>query len=338
MAEGILPIAANAKGQGEYEHTKLNNEKIIYQPLSLYPLYVNDLILALNSIEFSKYIILEDFHYLPQEPQSDFSYTLKSFHENSDYVFIIVGVWREENRLIGFNGDLTDPVQSINANTWTLFQLEEVIEAGEQLLNLRFAESFKTNVIEQSLETVHLVQEACRSACREASIIETIDGNTLEIAHDGEDAPRIVQELVNGKSGRYQGALKNISEGFKDIDLEMPKWIIYALLCFKEAEYEKGVKLRRMSRVMKAKHPRGKDLNNGSITQTLKGFGTLQNEKSVRPPIFEYDTTNRVLSVVDKGFMIWLKSQDRNAIADDLDMVPLMTYADAAEIAGPQEY
>lgn len=336
-AEGGLPFVGKTKGQGEYEHTKSSSEKVVSQHLSLDPLDVNDLILALKSIEFNKYIILEDFHYLPQETQADFSYRLKSFHENSDYVFVIVGVWREENRLIGFNGDLTDRIQSINADNWTPLQLQEVIEAGEYLLNVRFSDSFKTKVIEQSLETVHLVQEACRSACRESSIFETVDGNTVEIHHNENDALRIVQELVNGQSGRYQGALQNVSEGFQDTDLEMPKWIIYALLCFEEAEYEKGVKLRRISRVMKAKHPRGKDLNNGSITQTLKGFGSLQNEKSVRPPIFDYDTTNRVLSVVDKGFVIWLKSQDRNAIADDLDMVALLTYAEAKEIAGPQE-
>jgi hypothetical protein len=336
-AEGGLPFVAKAKGQGEYEHAKSNNDKVVFQPLSLDPLDVNDLILALNSIEFNKYIILEDFHYLPHETQVDFSFTLKSFHENSDYIFVIVGVWREENRLIGFNGDLTDRIQSINADSWTSVQLEEVIQAGEYLLNVRFSDSFKSKVIEQSLETVHLVQEACRSACHESSIFETIDGETVGISHDATDALRIIQELVNGQSGRYQGALQNISEGFQDTDLEMQKWIIYALLCFEEAEFEKGVKLRRLSRVMKAKHPRGKDLNNGSITQTLKSFGSLQNEKSVRPPIFDYDTTNRLLSVVDKGFVIWVKSQNRNVIADDLDMGPLLSYAEAKEIAGPLE-
>lgn len=336
-AEGGLPLVSKAKGQSEYDYTKSSNDKVVYQPLSLDPLDINDIIHALKSVEFKKYIILEDFHYLPQETQADFSYSLKSFHENSDYVFVIVGVWREENRLIGFNGDLTDRVQSINADTWTPAQLNEVIEVGEKLLNVHFETDFKAKIIEQSLETVHLVQEACRSACREFGVFETVEGDTAEISHGSEDALRIVQELVNGQSGRYQGALQNISEGFQSTDLEMPKWIIYALLCFEDTEYEKGVKLRRLSRVMKAKHPRGAELNNGSITQTLKGFGSLQNEKSVRPPIFDYDTTNRVLSVVDKGFIIWLKSQDRSVIAEDLDMVDLLSFAESSEIAGPQE-
>ena len=336
-AEGKIPLVAKAKGEAEYDYSKNCTEKTVFQPLSLDPLDVNDLILALKSIEFKKYIVLEDFHYLPQETQANFSYTLKSFHENSDYVFIIVGVWREENRLIGFNGDLTDRVQSINADTWTPSQLEEVIEAGEQLLNVHFQDDFKQKVIEQSLETVHLVQEACRSACRESGVFKTSDADTIEINKNEHDGLRIIRDLVNGQSGRYQGALQNISEGFQDTDLEMQKWILYALLCFEDEDYEKGLKLRRISRVMKAKHPRGKDLNNGSITQTLKSFGALQNEKNVRPPIFDYDTTNRVLSVVDKGFIIWLKSQERNEIADELDMENLLSYAEAKAIAGPQE-
>lgn len=336
-AEGGLPFVSKAKGQGDYEYAHQNAEKTEFKSLSLDPLDVNDLILALNSINFNKYIILEDFHYLPQETQADFSFTLKSFHENSGFVFIIIGVWREENRLIGFNGDLTDRVQSINADTWTPNQLVEVISAGEHLLNIAFKDEFKMKIIERSLETVHLVQEACRIACIESGIKSTSEGETKEVLHAEDDAIRIVQKLVNGQSGRYQGALQNISEGFQDTDLEMQKWILYALLCFDEVEYEKGIKLRRLSRVMKNKHPRGADLNNGSITQTLKGFGTLQNEKSVRPPIFDYDTTNRVISVVDKGFVIWLKSQDKNIIAEELDMNALLSGAEALAIAGPQE-
>ncbi len=187
------------------------------------------------------------------------------------------------------------------------------------------------------METVHLVQEACRSACHEHGIYETYNGETYEIPNSAEDGIRIVQHLVNGQSGKYQGALQNISEGFQDTDLEMQKWILYAMLCFDDEEYEKGIKLRRLSRIMKNKHPRGSDLNNGSITQTLKSFGTLQNDKNVRPPIFDYDTTNKVLSVVDKGFIIWLKSQDKNEVAEEMDMVELMTADEAAGIAGPKE-
>ena len=50
--------------------------------------------------------------------------------------FIIVAVWREENRLILYNHDL--PVCSIDADAWKEHELLEVIAAGQVLLNYNF--------------------------------------------------------------------------------------------------------------------------------------------------------------------------------------------------------
>ncbi|RWA22339.1 hypothetical protein MELE44368_13070 [Mycolicibacterium elephantis DSM 44368] len=75
--------------------------------LELDPADVNDIITALNKVGFKGWIVLEDFHYLPDETQRQFAVSLKAFHENSKYTFIIVGVWLQENRLIQYNGDLT---------------------------------------------------------------------------------------------------------------------------------------------------------------------------------------------------------------------------------------
>jgi hypothetical protein len=83
---------------------------------------------------------------------------------------------------------------------------------------------------------------------------------------------------------------------------------------------------------MKKVHNEGGDLNNGSITQTLKALGSLQNKKGVRPLIFDYDTANRILTVVDKGFAIWLRSQDRSEIFDDLGLPAPLDSKEVAEI------
>jgi hypothetical protein len=43
---------------------------------------------------------LKTFHYLPRATQRDFAIALKAFHEASDYVVVIVGVWPDENKLV----------------------------------------------------------------------------------------------------------------------------------------------------------------------------------------------------------------------------------------------
>lgn len=73
---------------------------------------MNDIIGALAEIGFEKFIVLEDFHYLSDEVQQDFAVALKAFHESSNLTFIVVGVWLDENRLVEFNGDLTERVLS----------------------------------------------------------------------------------------------------------------------------------------------------------------------------------------------------------------------------------
>lgn len=48
---------------------------------------MNDIIGGLQEIGFNKLIVLEDFHYLPDETQRDFATDLKAFHEASQLLF-----------------------------------------------------------------------------------------------------------------------------------------------------------------------------------------------------------------------------------------------------------
>ncbi len=129
--------------------------------LELDPSDVNDIIRALREIAFERFIVLEDFHYLPTETQESFAIALKAFHEQSDFTFIVVGVWLDENRLVQFNGDLTGRVLAVDADAWSHDELLEVITAGETLLNVSFHPSFKRDLIDASFESVYIVQEAC---------------------------------------------------------------------------------------------------------------------------------------------------------------------------------
>lgn len=65
--EGGIPLLAKAKGKGGYVGTTENTAEIESAALELDPSDTNDIIAALKSIEFSKFIVLEDFHYLPDE-------------------------------------------------------------------------------------------------------------------------------------------------------------------------------------------------------------------------------------------------------------------------------
>jgi hypothetical protein len=105
----------------------------------------------------------------------------------------------------------------------------------------------------------------------------------------------------------------------------MPKWIIYAILKSSIEQLEAGMRLRDISRKIKSAHPKGDALNNGNITQALNSASSLQVKKNIRPIVVGYDGSNRNLHVVDKGFLIWLASQNVDELLEDLSL-PLSTF------------
>ncbi|STZ77246.1 hypothetical protein [Bergeriella denitrificans] len=302
----ILPF--NLSSNAESEST--NQNSITLEPLDLDPFDVNDIIDALNRIKFNKIIILEDFHYLPTETQKDFSFALKAFHENSKFKFIIIGVWLEENRLSVYNGDLDGRLIALNADKWDKQDLTSVIERGEELLNIEFSENFKSNLVENCFDSVFLIQEACLAACKQCNIEEKQITKTL-IA-ENIDAKNLISNIVKSQSGRFNSFLTQFANGFQATTLEMYKWLLYPILTKEITELEKGIRLLDITRLLKSKYPKKDELNTGNITQALQSVTSLQINKNVRPIILDYDQTNLVLSIVDKSFLIWLATQNRD--------------------------
>lgn len=304
---------ADFESEGEREK---GNEKE-YKPLELDPEDVNDIIDALKSLDFQKYIVIEDFHYLKDETQVDFAIELKAFHENSDLTFIIVGVWLEENRLIALNGDLSGRIKSVNADEWTDKNLEELIRAGESLLNIQIPDEAKKHLIEKSLNNVYIVQEVCYELCMTNELIEQTD--SIQILNC-DDLDILLSKVISQHSGRYYNLITNISEGFQVTELEMHKWIMYAILKAEVEKLENGIKRSEINTLLQQEHPRKHLLNPGNLTQALKSIASLQVKKNTIPIIIDYDNSNLKLSIVDKGFIIWLSDQNREELIQELGL------------------
>jgi hypothetical protein len=307
--EGKVPFVAKASGKGTVNRESNEADAVVTKRLEIDLNDVNDIITALQEIGFGKFIILEDFHYLSADTQRSFAFSLKAFHENSALCFIIVGVWREQNRLIYYNGDLTNRIVSIDVDVWEEAHLREVIGVGEQLLNVRFDPATIEVLLRHCGDSVALVQEACYRMCERAGVFETRD-EAVDVGTDA-DAEALVREIVNDQAGRYSAFITNFSEGFQQTDLEMYKWVTYAVLASPIEDLETGLRRQQVASIIKGKHPEGAKLNEGNITQALQNTASLQVLKSIRPIIFDYDQTTRVLTTVDRSFLIWLAHQDR---------------------------
>lgn len=314
--KGKVPLIAEASGGVGLEKDRKRETETVHARLELDLNDVNDVIAALNEISLKQFIVLEDFHYLPIETQKNFAFALKSFHENSEVCFIVVGVWREKNRLVYYNGDLTGRVVAIDAESWHRNELREVITIGESLLNVSFNREFIDGILDNAFDAVYLVQEGCLKACQAAEVLET--GEALTIVGANLDPRAIIKEIVDEQAGRYSAFITNFSEGFQKTELEMYKWLLYAVISTDAKILEAGLRRAEVAAAVKAHHPEGAALNEGNITLALQSAASLQVNKNIRPIILDYDQTTKVLNVVDRSFLIWLAYQNRDEILKEL--------------------
>lgn len=305
---GASIFGVGSKVGGEKEQATIDEKTT--KALELDPADVNDVIAALESIDFTKYIVLEDFHYLPLETQKDFAVALKAFHEASKLCFIVIGVWLEENRLLVYNGDLTGRVVAVNADTWTEPELRNVIVKGAELLDVEFTKDFMEQLIHECFNNVYIVQETCRQICLRSGITHT--SPQLKTLGGGIDVRAAVQTVVAQQTGRYMSFLTQFSAGFQTTTLEMYKWLVYPVLTATVQQLEQGFTYRELRESIQAKHPSGGTLNPGNLTQALQSVASLQVKKDITPIILDYDQTNLRLNIVDRGFIIWLNHQNRS--------------------------
>lgn len=129
---------------------------------------VSELLLA-HSVK--KFIILENFHYLSVEVQEALAYDLRVFQDQK-VIFIVLGIWREANRLVQFNGDLLDRITEVPVEPWTKEDFRKVINKGQNLLNVDFSEIIE-EIIDSSFDSIGVIQEICKHCCLAAGVNQT---------------------------------------------------------------------------------------------------------------------------------------------------------------------
>jgi hypothetical protein len=301
------------------ENQKGSSDEVQEAPLELDPIDVNDIITALNKINFDRWIVLEDFHYLPEQTQKDFAVALKAFHESSAFTFIVVGVWLQEDRLMQFNGDLSGRVSTINADVWETDELAAAVAEGERLLNIKFDDGFLEVLLDRASESISIVQEACLLACQQAGIAFTQPELTKVTVADGGS---IIAKVVNQQSARFSDFLSNFADGFGETELKMYRWLLVPVVAANQEALQSGLAYRKIRKALSAIHPRGEELNAGNVTQALQSVARLQVKHGVKPLVLDYDQSLRRLNVVDRSFSIWLGQQDQEDLLDIIDINP----------------
>jgi hypothetical protein len=259
-----------------------------------------------------KWVILENFHYLTDDVQRQFAFDLRAFQELG-LKFVILGVWREKNRMAQFNGDLLDRTIEIPVEPWTKADFKRVVERGEQYLNIKFDDALVDEIIDASFSSIGVFQELVKNICSGAGVNASQESKL--IISDNRYLLDAIAIKTGDYAARHQRALEAIAAGHNsggqkgDLPpLFLPYYLVRVIL---EAGFDgiaNGARRATIHERIKALHHRGDDVRPSDMTNLLDGIANLQSVKSISPPIFAYDAQQRILQVVDSTFYFFIKN------------------------------
>lgn len=307
-----IPLLAEAKAGGSVEGSGSRENTLQHASFEIDPSDPNDVIHVLKQINFRKYVVIEDFHYLSEDVQRQVAFDLKAFHEKSNLCFIIVGVWLESDRLVLYNGDLAGRIVPVDADKWTPDELRGVIEMGEQFLRIQFTPETRVQIVESCKSNVGILQDTCYRLCEKHDIFSRQD-SLVTIGNPGE-VLEVVRDIIREQAGRYQNFISQIVQGFQASELEMYRWIMMCIIHQNTDDLKKGFKAVSIHRSLQTSHPQKERLLFFNVTQALKRLSALQGKLRVKPVILNYSPTEAELRVTDSGFLLYLDTTEEDEL------------------------
>jgi len=308
---GINPEISNQTGHKKEQHiTHVEYNIALAQDVSE----------LLRTKKFQKFIVLENFHYLPNEVQEALAYDLRIFQDYG-FIFIILGIWREANRLVQFNGDLLDRVTEVPVEPWEQGDFLRVIEKGEKLLNADFS-TIKKQVVEESFNSVGVVQEICKLCCLEAGLRFTspktvhITNKHFEISKQKKADEYGVRHIRNFES--FVDVRVRISAQSGKPSLAYPYYFIRLLLTHDFDEIHNGLSRSQLLEEIRKIHHRPSDVRSSDLGQFLHNITQHQITKRIQPPFVDYDRGGKTLNIIDSSLYFFLKHCDRASILADI--------------------
>jgi hypothetical protein len=307
-----------AIGAAQKEEQQTTNNKTIKKHLEINLTNTSEIIQILQELNFKKFIVIEEFHYLEESVQVDFAQAMKAFHELSDIVFIVVGVWLEEDKLTVLNNDLHGRIISVNADSWHDEDIDSLFKISEQLLNLNLAHDFKENIKKYCKGNIFLIQEVCLAAC-EAQNIFTRQEHTTPVG-DHFNLHQAISKLLDTQTGRYHKFFMDFSAGYGATEHDLYKWILCPLITLSERTWQQGMTPQAIRRYLEKVHPNGRKIKIGRLIAALNKVSALQLSKKTSPIIIEYNPTRSRLNIVDKGYLVWRHFQDKETLLSLADL------------------
>lgn len=275
---------------------------------------------VLRAKDFRSFIVLENFHYLTHEVQQTLAYDLRIF-QDQHFIFVVLGIWREANRLVQFNGDLLDRVTEVAVEPWERDDFSRVLAIGEALLNVDFSD-VRDRLIDESFDSVGVVQEIAKHCCLAAGV-ERTSQSTVKITNDH------LSTAIELKAKEYGVRHIRNFESFVDVRVRVSAqsgkpglaysyYFIRLLLTHNFDEIHKGLSRNNLTEQIRNVHHRREDVRSSDVGQFLHNITQHQIRQGIQPPFVDYDRGGKLLKIIDSSLYFFLKNCDREEILGDI--------------------
>ncbi len=254
-------------------------------------------------------VVIDDFHYIPKEEQGKIIRAFKGLiFEGIPIVIIAIPHRRYDAERV--EREMEGRINSIQLPSWSIEELSAIGEKGFPLLNMNVSEDGIKKLAAESFGRPHLMQEYCKSFCKDNHIVEQLD-SVVDFSILSEEAifndvaanygrpvfeklkrgprirtDRVKRKLKNGRSADlYElllAALVNIKPGICSITYEEIKTSI------REIIDDRLPQVNEVSRVM----------------QYMMKISTDDSSSS---PVIDWDKKDKILHVIDPYFAFFLK-------------------------------
>ena len=302
-ADGEISNQNTANRVAQYEEIPFN----INQPQD-----ISDL---LKKAKDRSVVILENFHYLSYEKQKKFAYDLRSFQELG-VRFIILGVWREKNRMTQFNGDLLGRVREIPVEPWKKEDFLRIVEKGEKILKIKFSPEIIDKCVELSFSSVGVFQDLLYEICTACGIFvcqkEEVLLNDISL----------MEKITQAKAVEYGSRHRRSLEAIASMPINNNKnKLYYHIVDILLKEGYEGIKNgMHVDHIHEQINKRvgGNKVKIRTVKVALEDIHAIQAKKDINPPTLSYDDNSSLLSVIDSTMYFFLKNANLEKFRDQL--------------------
>lgn len=271
------------------------------------------------------FYVLENFHYLTDDVQRQMAFDLRTFEEMR-IRFVILGVWRERNRLVQYNGDLQDRIAEVPVEPWEVSDFQRIVDKGSEILRVTFSPEVGERIFTEAHGSVAVVQELLKKICQRAGITESIPNENAKVyLADIAQLENAIDDKVAEYAARHVRSLESIAAGSRarrtteeTSALFLPYHLVRVMVHCTYNELKDGIERKTLLQLIQGKHRTPDNVRTSDVTGMLSRLAALQANQNIVPPLFDFDPGTRRVKVVDSTLYFFIDNCDPEEVMAEI--------------------